>query len=125
MAQLRGVESHSNTFSGHFLIVAYLNAGTVLLPLHWYSLVTLVSRVTLPPRLQDKAAARKASPKRFLYHPPLCILSSLAPFGIDVTIPSVALGTHLTVVDLQNDGCERVSREEEEAALRVCQAVNR
>lgn len=48
----------------------------------------------------------------------------LAPFGIDVTIPSVALGMHLTVVDLQNDGCERVSREEE-AVLRVCQAVNR
>lgn len=48
----------------------------------------------------------------------------LTHFRIDVTIPSVALGMRLTGADLQNDGCERVSREEE-AALRACQAVSR
>lgn len=54
----------------------------------------------------------------------ICHFFFLTPFGIDVTIPSVALGMRLTGADLQNDGCERVSREEE-AALRACRVVSR
>lgn len=47
-----------------------------------------------------------------------------SPFRAGVAIPSVALGMYLTLVGLQGDGCERVSREEEEV-VRACQVANR
>lgn len=54
---------------------------------------------------------------------------SPSPFRAGVAIPSVALGMYLTLVGLQADGCESVSREEEEEVVvrngRACQAVNR
>lgn len=50
---------------------------------------------------------------------------SLSRFRASVTIPSVALGIYLILVSLRGDGYERVSTEEEEEAVRACQAVNR
>lgn len=48
---------------------------------------------------------------------------SLTALRACVTIPSVALGMFFTLVGLQGDGCERVSREEE--VVRASQAVSK
>ena len=49
---------------------------------------------------------------------------ALIPLRDSATVVSVALGMYLTLAGLQRDGCERLSREEEEA-VGPCQAVNR